>query len=156
MAKYFVFHTDGTLCGLASDETKRDYFLKFTENGNGTAKTPTDAQWTKCHEDTKRYTLENDTITEYTLDRYESNRTEINETDDERNARWLADFKEDLQEQKDRVAAYLANTTDSAWSAYQTNLNSVDPSTVTFPIDSFQKWFNSQSGFSSLSIKELP
>jgi len=154
MAKYFIFHTDGSFGGVASNETQRDYLLTLTEDGNGTAVTPTDAQWNANLGDTKSYRYENSAIVEYDNDNYYAKLSD--ETDDEASARWLDLFKKDLQSQKDRVSKYLKNNTSSEWAAYLTNLNSVDPSTVSLPIDSFQKWFNSQSGFSSLSIKELP
>ena len=54
------------------------------------------------------------------------------------------------------IRAYLNGQSDAEWEAYLANLDSINPQDVSFPIDSFARWFKSQSGFSQLSIKELP
>ena len=124
--------------------------------GPAVAKEISDAQYLAASQDTLTLYLEEDVVKEMSNQTYDSNRPD--ETDSERDARWKETFEEELNYQKYKVGHYVDFTSDAPaeWVAYKNNLYSVNVDNVTFPIESFQKWFNSQSGFSQLTMWELP
>tara|TARA_Y100000004_G_scaffold28425_1_gene29193 strand:+ start:18 stop:476 length:459 start_codon:yes stop_codon:yes gene_type:complete len=152
MANYIIFDKDGYKTGLAKTESLRDHFLNHYDGS--VSKEIAEDKWTSAAQNTITLILENDTIQEYSTETYDTNRD--GESDEERNQRWQDTFRQEHEDQIRRVKDYLDGITDAEWEGYLNNLNSVDISTVTFPIDSFQKWFNSQSGYSQKSIWELP
>ena len=58
-----------------------------------------------------------------------------------------------------QVTAYcLANPDDTYWADYKQKLEEVDIASLTFPLsyETFQEWFNNQSGYPSKSILQCP
>lgn len=154
MAKYAVFSKEGYFYKLAKDESARDHHLQFLDAG--IAKEINDTQWNDTHDAMKNLHLDVASDTVSTSDNVNYNTNDEGESDADRDARWLANFERELETQKGMVSAYLNGQSDTEWEAYYANLESINPQDVSFPIDSFARWFKSQPGFSQLSIKELP
>ena len=152
MAHYIIFDKDGGMVGLAKTESLRDHFVNHYENAQ--AREITEDKWVSASQDTITLMLVNGNIDELPNQIYDSNRE--GETDEQKNQRWIDTFNAEVANQIQLCEDYLSGITDADWQSYLDNLKSVDVASVTFPIDSFQKWFNSQSGFSQKSIWELP
>ena len=140
MAKHFIFNSDGTLWKIAaSDEAKNSLMPRANEGS--VSKSVSDTDWNAVAKFEKYANLSGDTI---------SYNDDVPAIDKET-------FDSFLSNQINFVQAYITNNpNDSEWSNYLDNLKSIDSESITFPVDNFQKWFNSQSGFSSKSILELP
>jgi|TARA_R100000231_G_scaffold6028_1_gene9038 hypothetical protein len=154
MANYCIFGVNGAMIKLSKSEDQKNKFLHKYDPA--VAKEISDAQYLAASQDTLTLYLEEDVVKEMSNQTYDSNRPD--ETDSERDARWKETFEEELNYQKYKVGHYVDFTSDAPaeWVAYKNNLYSVNVDNVTFPIESFQKWFNSQSGFSQLTMWELP
>jgi hypothetical protein len=152
MSKWVIFRNNQVF-KLASTDAIKDSFVEAAGGGSDTvAKTVTDTQWDDISWGIKDCTLSNDAIS--ITDKVLEQASDI--TAEQKLASEKACFQEEIDNQIALIDAYLENNTSTDWTNYKANLNSIDVSTVTFPVDSFQKWFNSQSGFSSKSILELP
>jgi len=152
MTKWAIFTNQGQVYRLAADDATKDLFLPFG-GPDAVAKEVTDSEWDSIAEQNKQITLVNGSIQVEIKDLVRP----VDISAEEVLASEKADFEGRLKDQKNKVEEYLlANPGDSVWENYLSNLNSIDVSTVTFPVDSFEKWFKSQSGFSTKSILELP
>jgi len=152
MAKWAIFNGQGRVFKLASNDSIKDSFIEKAGEGS-VAKEINDSQWNDIASNTKIVSLVNNSV-------------QIEEPSMTRPTGFTAEqvaaisktnFEYIIKDQKTIIQEYLdLNPGDSEWINYLNNLNSIDVSTVTFPIDSFQQWFNSQSGFSTKNILELP
>lgn len=139
MAKYILFTNNNDFFKIASTEAIKDQMMN--QLINGIAVEANDSDWSGVASMTKNVTLQDGSLV------YEDNL-------DHNLSKEM--FNDQLQNQINFVKAYLKNYSSSEWTTYLNNLESVDIESLSFPIDNFQKWFNSQSGFSSKSILELP
>jgi hypothetical protein len=155
MAKWAIFTSQGQIFRLASDDTTKDSFLPFGGE-SAVAKQVTDSEWNSIAAQNKIVSLVNGSIQiqDPSLD---TPSRPVDLSAEEILTSEKVGFENQIKDQKIKIEEYLsANPNDTVWVNYLNNLNSIDVSTVTFPVDSFQKWFNSQSGFSTKNILELP
>ena len=147
MAKWAIFVNNNLFKLAATDAIKDDFVIRGGDNT--VAKTVTDTQWNDISWENKFVELSNDAMS-FTDKVADPDSPATTSAEDEEH------FQGCLDKQIEAVEEYLANNTSTEWTSYLNNLKSIDVSSVTLPVDNFQKWFNSQSGFSSKSILELP
>tara|TARA_S200002703_G_C3639376_1_gene196287 strand:- start:126 stop:545 length:420 start_codon:yes stop_codon:yes gene_type:complete len=139
MAKYIIFTNSNGFFKIASTEAIKDQMLN--QLIDGIAVEANDSDWSGVASMTKNVALQDGSLV------YEDNL-------DHNLSKEM--FNDQLQNQINLLKNYLKNNSSSEWTTYLNNLESVDIESLSYPIDNFQKWFNSQSGFSSKSILELP
>lgn len=155
MAKWAIFTGQGQIFRLASDDATKDSFLPFGGE-SAVAKQVTDSEWNSIAAQNKTVSLVNGSI-QIQDKNLDTPSRPVDLSAEEILAAEKVNFENQIKDQKIRIEEYLsANPNDTVWVNYLNNLNSIDVSTVTFPVDSFQQWFNSQSGFSTKNILELP
>ena len=71
-------------------------------------------------------------------------------------------FEHEIGQQINRVETFISNHSThsdlSIWQDYLSKLQNIDVESISFPVsnNSFQQWFNSQSGHPSKNIFQLP
>ena len=139
MAKHYIFDSENKLHKLAPTDALKDHHLLLLNGGK--SKEANDSDYANVANQTKKAVLDGDNVVI---------------SDEESWSHTKEGFEKEIANQLHLVNDFLSNSNDSEWTQYRNNLQSIDTSTLTFPIDNFQVWFNSQSGFSSKSILELP
>lgn len=155
MAKYGIFVND-VLERLATDETNRDYLMGHLVGS--VAKTITDTQFDDVGKEKKFLTLDsNGNIVETTDINPLSSQgaTEKEISDQSAYCQQLIDL------QISRIKSYLPSHEDhseySYWKDYMMKLKGINVSTMSFPMtQTFQEWFNSQEGYPTKYILQVP
>ena len=154
MAKYGFFIDNNCVSIAETDEEKN--FLSTLITGS-VVKTLTDEQFTNSKNFKSYLFLNNDTV--------EENLHMV---------KYLNDSTLDVEEEKARIKDFIiknalvrinnwlsANPSDdnfSYWNDYKNKLEAVDVDSLSFPLayETFQEWFNNQSGHTQKSPLQLP
>ena len=149
MAKHAIFNEDGYFLKLAESDSEKNSLSGPTL----TAKSITDTLFTEIAEGKKTVSLSGDTVSET------SSGTDFAS---ESAADQKLIFQECIADQKKQVENFIESNSGhsdlATWQTYLSKLNEVDVESISFPVsnNSFQNWFNSQSGYPSKNIFQLP
>tara|TARA_Y100001973_G_C5195672_1_gene334079 strand:- start:1648 stop:2097 length:450 start_codon:yes stop_codon:yes gene_type:complete len=149
MAKWFIFE-QGDLRNVALTDDEKDSLMQHRQTY--VPKEVTDSQADDALNVVRGFNLNGDTITDFTFDWAESNRSAEAS---------LEVFEKWLQDSIIRIGYFLNSNKQhpdfSEWKNVQTQLKAVDISSITFPITgSPQQWFSAQPGHSSKKMLQLP
>ena len=152
MAKHAIFNQSGNFLHLAESDSEKDSLIAFSYPTHST-KEISDQLFTDVANGQKLISLDDDSITEVT-----SGITFTEETAEGQKEI----FQKEIKEQISKVAAFVSNNPThsdlSVWQDYLSKLENINLVSMSFPVsnNSFQQWFNSQSGYPTKNIFQLP
>tara|TARA_R110000824_G_scaffold366126_1_gene554706 strand:+ start:117 stop:596 length:480 start_codon:yes stop_codon:yes gene_type:complete len=159
MTKYAFFY-ENTYHTLAESDEEKNYLSKF--NIDAVVKELTDTQFNNAKNLKTSLSLEGETVQEtafYSEDTPLLNDAEVDPTTAKEQIQSLIDnlFKPKL-EMYLGVDLNKDNEDYSYWLDYNNKINQVSVDSMSFPlsVETFQEWFNSQSGYPTKSILQLP
>lgn len=154
MEKYGFF-IDNKCVSIAESEEEKNFLSLLISNG--IIKNLTDAQFTNAKNYKSLLFLNNDTVEENMyLDKYSNDPTL--DVEDEKNR--IKNFIKN--EALSRIEDWLASNPNADnfayWDDYKNKLRAVDVDSMSFPLsyETFQEWFNNQSGYPQKSPLQLP
>jgi hypothetical protein len=159
MTKYAFFY-DNTCHAVAESEEEKNYLAKT--NGDSVIKELTDTQFNDVKNLKTSLFLDGETINEKNF--YYDGYLYLNDENvDTTTARaQIQGLINNLF--KPKLTAYLQGTLNSSnddysyWQDYSNKINQVDVDSMNFPlsVETFQEWFNTQTGYPQKSILQLP
>jgi len=159
MTKYAFFY-DNTCHAVAESEEEKNYLAKT--NGDSVIKELTDTQFNDVKNLKTSLFLDGETINEknFYYDGYLYLNDENVDTTTARSQ--IQGLINNLF--KPKLTAYLQGTLNSSnddysyWQDYSNKINQVDVDSMNFPlsVETFQEWFNTQTGYPQKSILQLP
>ena len=158
MTKYAFFY-ENTCHAIAESDEEKNSLLKV--NVDSVVKELTDTQFNDAKNLKTSLSLEGETVQEttwYSEDTPLLNDADVDSTTAKEQIKGLIDnlFKP-------KLSAYLDSNQNqdnedySLWLDYSNKINQVDVDSMNFPlsVETFQEWFNSQSGYPKKSILQL-
>ena len=155
MAKHAIFNQSGNFLHLAESDSEKDSLIANFYPTHST-KEISDQLFTDVANGQKFISLDGDSITETEIT------SETPASQDEAAEKQKKAFEEEIQVQISKVGAFINNYPThsdlSVWQDYLSKLKNINLDSISFPLssDSFQKWFNSQSGYPTKNIFQLP
>lgn len=152
MAKHAIFNQTGDFLNLAESDSEKDSLIAYSYPTHST-KEISDQLFADVANSQKFISLDGDSITETTRDV-----AFTDETAEEQKK----NFEHEIGQQINRVENFISNHSThsdlSIWQDYLSKLQNIDVESISFPVsnNSFQQWFNSQSGHPSKNIFQLP
>ena len=152
MAKHAIFNQSGSFLHLAESDSEKDSLIANSYPTYST-KEISDQLFTDVANGQKFISLDGDSITETAREV-----SLADETAEEQKK----DFQEEIESQISKVESFISSNPThsdlSIWQDYLSKLKNINVESISFPVsnNSFQQWFNSQSGYPTKNIFQLP
>ena len=155
MAKHAIFNQSGYFLHLAESDSEKNSLIAHSYPTYST-KEISDQLFTDVANGQKFISLNGDSITETEI----TPASDFSESDTAETQK--KSFEESIKHQKFKTESFItSNPTHpdlSIWQDYLSKLENIDLDSISFPLssDSFQQWFNSQPGYPTKNIFQLP
>jgi len=153
MSKYGFFYNN-MIFAIAESEDEKNFLSSFI--ADSTVKTLTDEQFNNAKNYKSQLILDNNVVNE-NLIMYEAlNGSSINEEKAKIHIKHL--IKNHLWKINGWLEANPTSDNFSYWNDYRSKLQEIDVDAMVFPLsfETFQEWFNNQSGYPQKSPLQLP
>ena len=157
MAKHAIFNQSGSFLHLAESDSEKDSLIEYSYPTHLT-KEISDQLFEDVANFQKFISLDGDSITETASAIPSGDPVFADETVENQKINFTDSIKSQISLIEDFIDTNPTHSDLSIWQDYLSKLESINIDSISFPVsnNSFQQWFNSQPGYPSKNIFQLP